>query len=277
MIRSRLGRWSVYVLIAILFAAACAFLSQWQFDRNEQRAAANALIEANYDAPVVPIDDVLAPDASFDPEDEWQPVALSGEYLAGEQLLVRNRAQGGTSAFEVLVPFALDDGRIIVVDRGWLPPGEGALPDTMPNPPEGDVEVVVRLRPGEPLPSSGRSAPEGQLPTIHLPSVAELAGDETIVDAYGLMVSEDPAPAARPHALEAPEIDPGPHLSYAIQWILFAIMGFVFIGYMIRTEIRARREDALGDEDDDDATPSARRGRRRDRDADEEDALIDGR
>lgn len=276
MIRSRLGRWGVYVLIAILFAVACAFLSQWQFNRNEQRSAANALIERNYDAPTAPLDEVLPPGEGFDPADEWRPVVLTGEYLADEQLLVRNRAQGGTSAFEVLVPFAVDDGRILVVDRGWLPPGEGALPDAVPAPPAGEVEVTVRLKPGEPLPSSGRSAPEGQLPTIHLPSVAELAGDATIVDAYGLMLSEDPAPATRPHALEAPEIDPGPHLSYAIQWILFAIMGFVFIGYMIRTEVRARREDALGDEDDDDPTPP-RRARRRDRDADEEDALIDGR
>ena len=47
-----------------------------------------------------------------------------------------------------------------------------------------------------------------------------------------------------PTPLNAPSEDPGPHLSYAIQWILFAIMGFVFIGYVIRTERRHRREDA---------------------------------
>ena len=58
------------------------------------------------------------------------------------------------------------------------------------------------------------------------------------------MVSEDPAPATRPNALDAPTEDPGPHLSYAIQWILFALMGFIFIGYIIRTEIKVRREDA---------------------------------
>jgi hypothetical protein len=84
------------------------------------------------------------------------------------------------------------------------------------------------------------------------------------------MMSEDPAPATQPQRLEAPSEDPGPHLSYAIQWILFAIMGFVFIGYVIRTERRHRREDA---EDGSDAAPEP--ARRRDRDAVDEDALLD--
>ena len=285
--RSRLGRWSVYVAVAILFAIACAFLSHWQFVRNEQRAAGNALIERNYDAEAVPFDEAVAGTTGFDPQDEWQPVVLTGTYLVDEQLLVRNRAQGGTSAFEVLVPFLLDDGRIVVIDRGWVPPGEGDGPDAVPAPPEGEVTVVARLRPSEALPASGRSAPEGQLPTINLPSVASLTGDDTVVSAYALMSSEDPAPADSPNPLAAPEVEPGPHLSYAIQWILFAVMGFVFIGYMIRTEIRARREDEAGEDEDDDLEddelenapprrrPASRRPRRRDRDADEEDALVD--
>ena len=51
-------------------------------------------------------------------------------------------------------------------------------------------------------------------------------------------------------------------------------MGFVFIGYMIRTEIRARRDDDEDDEKPADTTgPIARR--RRDHDADAEDALVD--
>ncbi|WOF24748.1 SURF1 family protein [Microbacterium betulae] len=284
--RSRAARWSLYVVVAILFAVACAFLSNWQFARNEQRAAGNALIEQNYDADAVPIGEVLSGTDDFDAQDEWQPVVLTGTYLTEDQLLVRNRAQGGTSAFEVLVPFRLDDGRIIVVDRGWVQPGEGDAPDAVPSAPEGDVTVLARLRPGEQLPASGRSAPEGQLPTIHLPSVAALTGGDTITAAYGLMVSEDPAPAERPQPLAAPEVEPGPHLSYAIQWILFAVMGFIFIGYMIRTEITARREEAEPDDEDDDddeledaprrrTPPVTRRPRRRDRDADEEDALID--
>ncbi|MET0812731.1 MAG: SURF1 family protein, partial [Microbacterium sp.] len=108
-------RWTAYVAVAIVFAIACAFLSNWQFTRNASRAAQLALVEANYDAPPVPLSDVLASDGALEPLEEWQPVELVGEYLPSDQLLVRNRPHGGTAAFEVVVPFRLDDGRVIVL------------------------------------------------------------------------------------------------------------------------------------------------------------------
>lgn len=274
-------RWSGYVAFAVVFAIACAWLSHWQFDRNAGREAQLALIAANYDADAVALSELIPPGEEYSADLQWHPVTLTGEYLADETLLARNRAHGGTSAFEVLVPLRTDDGRIVIVDRGWIPPGDDQpSPDEIPAPPSGPVSVVVRLKTGEPLPSSGRSAPEGQVPTINVPLIADTvaAGDDVLGGAYGLLVSEDPAPAAAPHALEAPSDDPGPHLSYAIQWILFAVMGFVFIWYMIRTEIRHRREDA---EDAAAAAggaappPRRRERRRRDRDAEEEDELVE--
>src|SRR5690606_19312760 len=151
----RFVRWGIYLLIAAAFAAGCVFLSNWQFDRNESRAEQIALVEQNYDAAPVSVADAFGADGAFTASDEWHPMLLQGEYLADEQMLVRNRPHGGTSAFEVLVPFRDLDGRIFIVDRGWVAPGEGALPDFIPAPPSGEVEVIVRLRPTEPLPTSG--------------------------------------------------------------------------------------------------------------------------
>jgi cytochrome oxidase assembly protein ShyY1 len=261
-------RWTAYVAVAIVFAIACGFLSNWQFARNEERARQLALVEANYDAEPVPLSDVLAPGAELDPSAEWTPVTMTGRYLVDEELLVRNRPHGGTAAFEVLVPFRLDDGRTVLVDRGWVPPGvDQPDPDVVPPPPSGEATIVVRLRPGEPLPASGRTAGEGQVPTIHLPLVAERTGEESMeTGAYGLLVSESPAPATAPESIASPSEDPGPHLSYAVQWILFAVMGFAFILYILVTERRHAREDA---------ETRTTRSRRRDRDAEAEDALLD--
>ncbi|WP_040164490.1 SURF1 family cytochrome oxidase biogenesis protein [Microbacterium gorillae] len=273
------ARWTLYVAIAIVFAIVCAFLSDWQFTRNETRAEANHLIEANYDAKPVPLAEAIPVGGAFRAADEWQRVEVTGHYLTDAQLLARNRPLGGTSAFEVLVPFQTDDGRIFVVDRGWVPPADNdSVPSAVPAAPSGEVTVTMRLRPSEGLPVSGRSsAPKGQVPTINLPLVGEQTGLAVETSAYGLMATESPAPANRPQALDEPTIDPGPHLSYAIQWILFAVMGFVFIFYMIRTERKHRREDA------EDAaalaageTPTVRvKAKRKDRDADDEDALLD--
>jgi cytochrome oxidase assembly protein ShyY1 len=276
----RAGRWAIYVGLAVVFAIACAFLANWQFSRNDERAAQLALVERNYDAEPVPLAAAIPAGDDLEARDEWLPVRMTGTYVSDDQLLVRNRPHGGTAAFEVLVPFRLDDGRVLVIDRGWVPPGEAQPePDAIPSAPDGEVTVIARLRPGELLPTSGRSAPDGQVPTINLPLIAESVspgvGDALELSAYGVLVSEDPAPAVAPQALESPSADPGPHLSYAIQWILFAVMGFVFIAYVIRTERRHRREEA-DERGSSDArvspVPTRRRG---DRDAVEEDALLD--
>ncbi|MBB3158023.1 cytochrome oxidase assembly protein ShyY1 [Microbacterium proteolyticum] len=285
------ARWAMYVGVAILFAIACAFLSNWQFSRNAERTEQLQLVENNYDAPPVALGQLLAPGAELNPADEWRPVRLEGRYLADDQLLVRNRAHGGSAAYEQLVPFRLDDGRIVLVDRGWLPPGNSqSAPDEIPAPPAGEVTVEVRLRPGEAAPTSGRSAEPGQVPTINLGLVAEQTGPLE-QGAYGLLMSETPAPATAPFTIDPPSNDPGPYLSYAIQWILFAVMGFAFIGYVIVNERRLRREDA---EDESVLAPATEtapkearrvdpvalhrsRKRPRDRDADDEDALLDAR
>ncbi|MGM7697022.1 SURF1 family cytochrome oxidase biogenesis protein [Microbacterium sp. A84] len=265
---NRFVRWGIYLLVSAALAAGCVYLSNWQFDRNESRAGQIALVEQNYDAVPTPLADAIGADGEFDPADEWHPVLLQGEYLTDRQILVRNRPHGGTSAFEVLVPFRDVDGRIFIVNRGWVAPGEGALPDAVPAPPTGTVEVIVRLRPGEPLPTSGRSAPEGQLPTIHLPSIDAPSDAEVITSAYGLLVSEDPAAETALGGFDSPTEDPGPHLSYAIQWILFALMGLIFVGYMIRTEVQKHREEAEG------RPAVVKKSRRRDRDSDAEDEML---
>lgn len=266
----RLLRWGGYLAIAIVGAVSCWLLAQWQFDRNEERAGEIALVEANYDAPAVPLSDLIGEDGQFSPGDVWRPVALRGEYLSDEQLLVRNRPHGGTSAFEVLVPFQDESGRILIINRGWVAPGEGALPDEIAAAPEGTVDVVARLKPTEVEPSSGRGAPEGQVPTIHVPSIADaVSPDETIPSAYGQVVTEHPAASTQLGEFPHPSEDPGPHLSYAIQWILFAIMGLVFLAYMVRTEVIAQREEREG------RVVKAKEPKRRDRDADAEDELLD--
>ena len=141
------------------------------------------------------------------------------------------------------MPFELADGTVFVVDRGWLPVGNSQdEPDAIPAPPVGEVSIVVRLKAGEPT-IPGRSAPEGQIATINLPTVAELVAAPTYTGAYGLLASEDPAPGIRPVASPRRAADGGPHLSYAFQWVAFGVLAFIGLGWAVRHEYRVRNED----------------------------------
>ena len=232
-------RWFGYLMVAIVFAIACVLLSKWQFARRDEAVAEVNRITANYDATPVPLGSVLPSLSAFDETDKWLPVTATGSYLVDEQLLVRNRPHDGSPGFEVLTPLLLGDGSVFVVDRGWIAPGSDDTPDAVPAPPAGQVTVVARLKAGEPS-LAGRTAPAGQIPTIELSRVAALVEKPTYTGAYGLLVEGDPAALAT----EAkPELDEGPHLSYAVQWIVFALLGFGGLAYALRQEYRLLNAD----------------------------------
>lgn len=277
------GPWIFGFVVCLLFAFACHHLAQWQIDRRIQVMNQINRVLENYDDAPIPYAD--APVEDFGADDEWTPVTLSGEYLVEDTLVVRNRPRAGRPGYEVLVPFRTDEGAVVVVDRGWLPIGDSpGRPDHIPAPSEGTQEVEVRLRPGEP--TLDRDAPDGQVASIDLPEVGRMTGLDVADRAYGEMVSESQDPGERPQKLVQPTLDEGPHLSYALQWYLFALMGFGVWGYMAYTRARNDRDDredaaAAGDQDIVPAAHHPRRQRttrrRSDRVTDEEaeDALFD--
>jgi len=235
-------RWLGYLALVVAFAIACVCLSLWQLARRDEARQEITHVEQNWDAEARPIDEVLPELDSFDSDDKWVRVSLTGRYLTDDELLARGRPLDGNPGFEQLVPFMLENGTVFVVDRGWLAVGnEQDAPDTDPVPPQGLVTVVVRLKAGEPT-VAGRSAPDGQIATVHLPTIAELVDAPTYTGAYGLLDTEDPT-ANRPKAFPKPVADEGPHLSYAFQWIVFGIMAFIGLGWAIRQEYRIRNAD----------------------------------
>ncbi|MDO5634805.1 MAG: SURF1 family protein [Micrococcus sp.] len=279
------GSWIFGLIFCMLFAVLCHYLSQWQWDRRDQVVERITLVEGNYDNDPLEFAQDASPLTQYTPEDEWTPMRLHGEYLEDQTLVVRNRPRAGRPGYEVLVPFQTQDGTIVIVNRGWLPIGNApGRPDVIPAPnPETDA-VVGRVRPGEP--ALERDAPEGQVASVDLPHVAQLISDDLnpetiVVDAYLQMVSETPAADVTPQAQVEPTLDEGTHLSYAIQWYLFAIMGFGVWGYSAYSKARNERQDRI-DGIHDDGTFAAhrprrvrRRARRTPSDEEIEDALLD--
>lgn len=268
-------RWLGYLALVVAFAIACVFLSLWQLARRDEARAEITRVEENWDAAPVAVDALLPQLDAFTADDKYRSVELSGVYETDDQLLVRGRPLNSQAGFQVLVPLRLDDGTVFFVDRGWVPAAnDHDGPAGVPAPPPGEVNVIVRLKASEAT-IPGRSAPEGQVATITLPAIAEQLDVTAYTGAYGLLVTEDPAPTSRPVAALKPQPDEGPHLSYAFQWIVFGVMAFIALGWAVRHEYRLRNED----------DPAVQRGEARRRaarqargpsDADIEDALLDG-
>jgi len=267
-------RWFGYLALVVVFAIGCSLLAMWQLARRDEARAEIDRVETNWESTPRPIEDVLPALDSFDPDQKWIPVVLNGEYLSDEQVLARGRPRDGNPGFEVLVPFRLDDGTVFIVDRGWLPVGNtGDTPESVPAAPGGPVTVVARLKAGEPV-VAGRSAPEGQIATVHLPDLAERVGEPMYTGAYGLVASEDPAPATAPLQQVKPVPDEGPHLSYAFQWFVFGIMALGALVWAVRQEYRARNSEdpAVVEYEEKRKQRAAKKGPT---DADIEDALLD--
>ncbi|APX31928.1 hypothetical protein BH708_03405 [Brachybacterium sp. P6-10-X1] len=278
------------LLLVLLASAICVALGFWQFGRFEGKRDAAAVIEANYAAAPVPMTEVLrTPDAPLSPTDDWTPVELSGSYCTDPDcvLYVRNRQLGGHVGFWQLVPFRTDDGSTLLVNRGWVnSQGQRSAPADPPAVPEGDVTLTVRLRPAEPV--LDREIPEGQVHSVNPPQIEGLLpamDGEMIRQAYGDLVTEEPS-SPRPAALPAPSTSLGPHLSYSVQWWIFALFFPGALIYRTRRAIQdleAEAEDA--DAADDPGTRPRRtadhrpqrqaHSRRRGPDEEEEDALID--
>jgi cytochrome oxidase assembly protein ShyY1 len=237
-------RWFTYLGMAIVFAVACVLLSRWQFGRNAETIAENTLVNANYRAAAVAPSVLLPTKSAYSAKNAWRKVTMTGEYLPSKQLLVRDRSLGSDPGFEVLTPFKESNGDIFIIDRGWVSIGtKQSYPDYIPPAPTGREVVTARLQGSETI-LPGRTSPRGQISEINLPTVTRMVHlTNTYTGAYGLLTSEDPKPVARPIAAPRPILDNGPFLSYAFQWILFAIMGFGGLAWALRQEYRVRNAD----------------------------------
>ncbi len=233
-------RWLVWLLVAALFAVACVLLSQWQFSRRAEAVAKINLISENFDQTAVPLDELVL-EGKFDAALEWRPVQLEGHFLPEDAVLVRNRPLNGQAGFLQVIPFELASGDIVAVETGWLPTGNKQdSPDLVPLPSAEKVSIVARLRPAEP--TLGRDAPAGQIATINVESLIEKVQlkQNTFKDFY-VRAAESYSGNPLPKVLAKPELTEGNHLSYALQWILFAIMAFVALWWAIRQERLAKK------------------------------------
>jgi cytochrome oxidase assembly protein ShyY1 len=262
-------RWLSWFVLACLFAAACVALATWQFDRRDQAVSKIQRMVENYDKTAIGFDSISGLTLDQVTTFEWTPVQLQGKYLTDQELLVRNRPIAGQPGFLQVVPFELSTGELVIVERGWIPADSDLAPAVSMTPGSEPKILTARVRLSELTPN--RDSPDGFATSIHLESLNELLGKTVEQQFYLRLISESPGEPSSPQPLRKPTLDEGNHLSYAVQWILFALMGFFALFWAIRQEREYRRI-----EKDPNYVPRSVRNRKR-TDADVEDELLDAR
>ena len=120
--------WLLLALGAAVVFASFAALGTWQLQRRHWKLALIARVEQRVHAPAEP-----APGPEFWPDisaetDEYRHVSVSGVWLHERRAWVQAATELG-SGYWLLTPLRRADGRIVLINRGFVPAGQRAALD----------------------------------------------------------------------------------------------------------------------------------------------------
>ena len=234
-------RWLVGTFVVLLVAVGCIELGLWQLRRLSERRAFNASVERAVSSDPTPLGDVLSAGAGDVRRLAYRRVTASGSYDADREVVLFGRTLDGQPGNEVLTPLVLRGGEAIIVDRGWIPLSLQTPPIAEARPPPGRVAVSGILWPAEAATDVDASTPPAsQLAKVDLSRLRPQL-PYTIPPVYLWLRSQRPASGPLPRAVPLPPLDEGPHLSYAVQWFIFAGVAVLGYGVLLRRDLARRR------------------------------------
>jgi len=199
------------LVLALSAAVACVRLGIWQLARLGQRRARNAVVLAARRRPPVELSGRVAAESLV-----GRRVHARGVYDYERERLWRPKAFADAPGVDLVTPLRLADGTAVLVDRGWAP-----SPDAYHI-----VALLYRETDMADVMGLALAAPRGRGDV----NPASLR-DSLPYPLLPLVIQELPSPTAPDRPLPpglvrwpAPELDDGPHLSYAIQWFSFALI-----------------------------------------------------
>ncbi len=216
----RLGLWYLFWLLLVALGLA---LGLWQWERaDDKRDYLTQLDEAP----------TLEAPAEFPPE--GARLTLRGEYLPEHTLFLDNRTHDGRLGVAALTPLRTEDGRVWLVQRGFLATGPSrAMPrvDT----PEGVVTLYGRWqRAGSLAPLFGPNQEGRRLQRIELEAWPELEF------AHSGWLHLEVGPGFLESWWEPSVVPPSRHLGYAVQWWGLALAALVVMllgGRRLRADV----------------------------------------
>lgn len=230
-------RWVIASIVVALIAILFVNLGFWQIRRLHWRRGNNAIIVAREQLRPVSLDSLAG-----QPLDaiQYRRVTAEGTYDTGKEVILFGRPDpSGLQGNHLLTPLTTTAGTTVIVDRGWVPLSWVHLPVEGAAPPAGPVTVTGILLPPE---SDAAAAPpsQGQVKDVNIAQLQASVGRD-LMPAYLLLQQQTPPQlAGSPKTASLPPLTEGPHLSYAIQWFLFTVIGLVGYAGLVRKEAKER-------------------------------------
>jgi surfeit locus 1 family protein len=214
--------WAWAVFLSTL--ALLLWLGTWQLQRGSAKAHMLAERAAARQTEPSPLP---APGASVE-SFYGRAVAARGRYDGGRQILLDNQVRQSRVGYRVWTPLRLeDDGRLVLVDRGWVPLGRDRSAPPRPAAPEGEIAVRGLWRnwprPGLRLAAPGACEQTGWPRTLNYPSYEQIACQYAGPVADGLLLLDESLPGG--FARDWNDLGPPParHYGYAAQWYALAL------------------------------------------------------
>jgi surfeit locus 1 family protein len=220
-----LPTFATLVAVAIFVTAG-----NWQRARMDAKASLRAQLDAATARAPVPLPQDVADWSAW----RFRPVTATGTFDADHQILIDNKVHEGNVGFDVVTPLRLNDGRIVLVDRGFVSAGPSRQLLPIAPPPSGSVTVRGRIN----LPATqyfelGHEMPAGplwqHLDVQRYAEATRLSVLPVVIEATMPTGGDDALARDRP----APDLGIERHRIYMVQWYAFAAIALAFWAWFV--------------------------------------------
>jgi cytochrome oxidase assembly protein ShyY1 len=211
----------------------------WQLDRLHEQNAFVRELHQRMQAPPQSLESVFPSGESVGPDAvTYRRVEVTGTYDLSHETVLIARSMADVNGNHVLTPLVLPDGDAVVVDRGWVPYQLDHPPVAQAAPPSGPMKLTGVLFPSEVQDSHATAIAGPDFTKIDLARLQRQL-PYRIEPVYLWLETQDPKPSRPlPEIAPLPDLTQGPpHLSYTVQWFLFASIGLVGYPLVLKREI----------------------------------------
>ena len=220
--------WIISHIFVVALLVSTVNLGFWQLRRFDERKANNAQIMETTGRESVAVNNLSID--RLDKTQSYTPATARGTFDEDRQVYLINRSRDGVPGVEVINSFTLETDPVsyVAVNRGYLPRkvfNEGESEIWKPSSKVLEIEGFIMI------PFLDGKLQGDEINRIDI----DLLSDEWGVSLLPIYLQQNQQTSNDwPVQMKPPELTEGSHLSYAVQWFIFTLIGLVGYPLVLR-------------------------------------------